>query len=418
MPEPGDLDPGNAGRTAVTAVDQASASHYTWGDGCDGYKLVDAPGLSVIEEVVPVGAGEVRHVHRAARQFFYILEGDAMLETDEGEVAIAAGSGVEVPPGIPHRFVNAGETPVRFLVVSSPSTVGDRVNLPVADTAGRTPEPTASGTSSGESVDAAQLLRWSELNLAGHAAHLHAFVPGASVQRFGDFQVSDSGLDHDTYNTVSRVAFEDGFTAGAVAEVAAYVRSTGRPFSWWIADEAAIAEAVPALAAEGFHPAEREEAMVLRTSEVVYPTHAAEVEVRRVESRDQLAAYAAILAANWDPPAADVERFLSVAGAAVDWPLVDHHRFYLAYVDGIPAAGAEVFVDAGVAGIYGVATRRAHRGRGLATGLMASALRDLQATDVSWAVLQATPEGSSIYRRFGFRSVGACVEFALGSSIA
>jgi hypothetical protein len=54
----------------ITApVSNASAPHYTWARICDGWRLVDTPGLSVIEERVPPGAGEVRHYHNQARQF-------------------------------------------------------------------------------------------------------------------------------------------------------------------------------------------------------------------------------------------------------------------------------------------------------------------------------------------------------------
>jgi oxalate decarboxylase/phosphoglucose isomerase-like protein (cupin superfamily) len=36
--------------------------------------------LSVIEEQMPSGASEVRHYHRNAQQFFFILSGQATLE--------------------------------------------------------------------------------------------------------------------------------------------------------------------------------------------------------------------------------------------------------------------------------------------------------------------------------------------------
>jgi hypothetical protein len=57
----------------TTAVSKASAPHYTWASICYGWRLIDTPGLSVVEERVPPGAGEVRHYHNEARQFFYVL---------------------------------------------------------------------------------------------------------------------------------------------------------------------------------------------------------------------------------------------------------------------------------------------------------------------------------------------------------
>jgi len=107
----------------------ASAEHYTWGDGCDGWHLLQDPSLSVIQERVPPGAGEVRHFHNRARQFFYVLAGVATLEMEGHSVELRPGEGSEVPPGIPHRFVNKTEAEVSFLVISAPTTVGDRTNV-------------------------------------------------------------------------------------------------------------------------------------------------------------------------------------------------------------------------------------------------------------------------------------------------
>jgi mannose-6-phosphate isomerase-like protein (cupin superfamily) len=114
----------------VRGVSREVAPHYVWGDGCDGWRLVDGHDLSVIEERVPAGRGEVRHAHARARQCFYILSGRAVLETDHGRLEMAAGQGAHVPPGVPHRFVNAGDDEVRFLVISAPSTRGDRIEQP------------------------------------------------------------------------------------------------------------------------------------------------------------------------------------------------------------------------------------------------------------------------------------------------
>jgi mannose-6-phosphate isomerase-like protein (cupin superfamily) len=113
----------------IAAVDRTVAQHYLWGRGCDGWHLLADPQLSVIQERVGPGAGEIRHAHRHARQFFYVLSGTARLEFDGYSVTFGARQGVHVPPGTPHRFCNAGDEDVVILVVSSPSTVGDRVNL-------------------------------------------------------------------------------------------------------------------------------------------------------------------------------------------------------------------------------------------------------------------------------------------------
>lgn len=110
-------------------VDRANAEHYVWGGVCDGWRLLDQPDLTVIQERVPAGATEVRHVHARARQFFFVLAGVATLEFDGRTVTVSAGQGIHVAPGRPHRFANRSAGDVVFLVVSAPSTAHDRTNL-------------------------------------------------------------------------------------------------------------------------------------------------------------------------------------------------------------------------------------------------------------------------------------------------
>jgi len=109
------------------AISRANGEHYVWGDGCDGWHLVKSDELSVIEERMPPGTAEVRHWHRRAQQFFYILSGRATIEIDGKMVEIGAGEGVHIPAGVAHQMKNESGEDVRFLVISRPRAHGDRV---------------------------------------------------------------------------------------------------------------------------------------------------------------------------------------------------------------------------------------------------------------------------------------------------
>jgi mannose-6-phosphate isomerase-like protein (cupin superfamily) len=110
-------------------VSKSTAPHYMWASVCDGWRLIDTPGLSVVEERVPPEAEELRHHHNEARQFFYVLSGMAVLETEGREHQIVAGSGIEVAPGVRHKFMNRSDYDVVFLVISAPSTKVDRIDV-------------------------------------------------------------------------------------------------------------------------------------------------------------------------------------------------------------------------------------------------------------------------------------------------
>jgi mannose-6-phosphate isomerase-like protein (cupin superfamily) len=110
-------------------VSIANAEHYSWGSSCDGWHLLRNPSLSVIQERVPAGQAEAMHYHRLSRQFFFIIDGFAVMQLSGTEIPLAAGDGLEIPPGIPHRFLNKSGTDVVFLVISSPPSHQDRIDL-------------------------------------------------------------------------------------------------------------------------------------------------------------------------------------------------------------------------------------------------------------------------------------------------
>jgi len=112
----------------ITPTSPANAEHYVWGADCDGWHLLKHPDLSVIQERVPPGRGEVMHFHSRARQYFLVLKGSAALEFDDHIVTFGPGEGVHVPPGVNHRFANAGSEVVEFLVISAPTAQGDRTH--------------------------------------------------------------------------------------------------------------------------------------------------------------------------------------------------------------------------------------------------------------------------------------------------
>lgn len=115
---------------AVTSA--TSAEHYTWGNCCDGWYLVKTPELNIIQERMPPGTSETLHKHQKARQFFFVLSGEASIER-EGKLSIVhAGEGLEVPPGIAHKVVNKSRQKLEILVTSQPPSHGDRIDLEAA----------------------------------------------------------------------------------------------------------------------------------------------------------------------------------------------------------------------------------------------------------------------------------------------
>jgi quercetin dioxygenase-like cupin family protein len=110
-------------------ISTATADHYLWASVCDGWHLLKSPGLSVIQERMPPGTTERRHLHTLAQQFFYVLSGQLTMELNGATEVIPTGHGIVIPPGAPHQAVNSSAEDVHFLVISAPPSHGDRTDL-------------------------------------------------------------------------------------------------------------------------------------------------------------------------------------------------------------------------------------------------------------------------------------------------
>ncbi|MFF2482840.1 cupin domain-containing protein [Paenibacillus sp. NPDC058071] len=108
-------------------ISKANAEHYIWGSQCDGWHLAKGSNLSVIHERMPANSSEVNHYHEVSRQFFFVLSGTATIVIDGHEIVLEPHEGVEVAPLTVHQMFNKSDRDIEFLVISQPTSHGDRV---------------------------------------------------------------------------------------------------------------------------------------------------------------------------------------------------------------------------------------------------------------------------------------------------
>lgn len=85
----------------------------------DVRKLFDTEYVQVIEIMLEPGESLKKHV-TPTNVFFYILEGEGVVEIGDEREKVKSDQLIESPRGIPHRLLNEGDAPFRFLVVKAP----------------------------------------------------------------------------------------------------------------------------------------------------------------------------------------------------------------------------------------------------------------------------------------------------------
>lgn len=89
--------------------------------------MVEHEELSIIAEKMPPNMAEDIHYHQHAKQFFYILAGQATMRFSEHEEVLNPGDGIEIAPLEAHQMTNISCGDIEFIVVSMPKSHGDKV---------------------------------------------------------------------------------------------------------------------------------------------------------------------------------------------------------------------------------------------------------------------------------------------------
>jgi ribosomal protein S18 acetylase RimI-like enzyme len=262
-------------------------------------------------------------------------------------------------------------------------------------------------------MTATELAEAADANLVTHLSWVHRHAEGMRVQEDDELVIVDSGLPCDTYNVVARARLTTQTARSRVAAAVTYFRIVSRPFSWWVGPADRPADLEEILRGAGLVAAEAELAMAADLDTIDQTAEfPPSLRIVRAQTPEQVQHYAAINAANWEPPDPDVLRFCQAAIPALlgaDSPL----WLYVGYLGEQPVAASELTLSGGVAGLYGISTRASYRRRGFGTALTLRPLVDARAAGYHTAVLQAAPVGLGVYTRLGFAPTGRYHEYKL-----
>jgi GNAT superfamily N-acetyltransferase len=122
--------------------------------------------------------------------------------------------------------------------------------------------------------------------------------------------------------------------------------------------------------------------------------------IEHVEGTETLRKWAYASITGFGHPETDVKTWFDVfTGLGFDLPL----RNYVGILSGEPVATSELFLAAGVVGIYVVATVPEARRQGIGAALTLAPLREARAMGYRIGILHSSPMGVGVYRQLGFQ---------------
>ncbi|GAB7070997.1 cupin domain-containing protein [Mycobacterium hodleri] len=126
-------DTRGTGRAAEVVVEQAGHSPAYWYRGALWNVLMSADQtlgeITLLEQIVPAGAGPPAHVHERQAEGFYVLSGELEMTigVDQQVVRAGAGSAVWVPKSTRHSFRVVSDEDARLLNFYAPGGFDDHL---------------------------------------------------------------------------------------------------------------------------------------------------------------------------------------------------------------------------------------------------------------------------------------------------
>ena len=255
---------------------------------------------------------------------------------------------------------------------------------------------------------APELARLTEENLYEFLAALGR-GGGSEIERAAELtRYSDSAIVSPMFNGVIRTSLPPERADAVIAETLGYFAARERPLAfWWVGPSSQPADLGARLLARG-----------LIAFDVDAPSMAADLHalpaavpapggftIERVRDEAGARAWAETFNAVYDTPAWAGQAWAEALArqGAERAPF----RLYLGRLQGRPVATSMLACAAGVAGVLGVGTLPEARGQGVGAAITLWPYLDARDDGYHVGVLFATELGRPVYRRLGFREVGA-----------
>lgn len=232
----------------------------------------------------------------------------------------------------------------------------------------------------------------------------YGYGPGCELHEEGDLDWFVTGIPHPLFNGVMDTRLAPREVDRRVDDMISEFARRRLPLEWTTGATTRPADLGQRLEAKGFEHTLDVPAMVLNLRGLPEPVFPEGLTIDRARTRAQLEECLRIALASFEISTAFVPRLVEIEeGMPAEQGARTRH--FLGHVDGRPVATSELYLGAGVAGLYFVGTAEGARGRGLGRAMTLAALHAARDLGFRAAVLQATSMGKSVYRELGFREL-------------
>jgi len=255
-----------------------------------------------------------------------------------------------------------------------------------------------------DSLSSPDLLPASETNMAAFWSS-YGRAPGCRLVSTPNLVWFYTGIPHPLFNGVVSIKAPMVEALSAYDSLKQLIASDHAPALWWIGSNSKPEDLSAALSDRGLQAAGEVPGMAIDLAALdSKPQAMANFSVAAIDTFAMQMQWARTAAIGTGLSDAAAEAMAHVEATLAD-PAYRAQRRFLGLLNGVPVATSALVLDAGVAGVYAVATLPDARGKGIGTYMTAVALGAARLQGYRVAILQSSSMGHSIYRKMGFRDV-------------
>jgi hypothetical protein len=234
---------------------------------------------------------------------------------------------------------------------------------------------------------------------------LHAFGcnrPEADVRDDEEVSWCITSLREPFFNCVYRTEIKRGHSDDVIEEAMSQATSRGVGLWWFIGLDTRPAGIAKNLKARGFKPDEVTGMALDLTRIDTGICRLTEMEIKPVTDLETLQTWCRIAVTGFEMPEeikGDWFQWYSDIGLDLEGPVLH----FLGWWKGEPVATSSLLLAEGVAGIYNVATVPQMRRHGAGFDITCEPLKIARRSGYRVAILQASKQGRSVYRKIGFK---------------